>query len=213
MSLSIDRRVLILGLAAAAAPAGLSAAPVAPVVTILGDSITSGLGVPSGQTMPARLREALERRGLRVVVRSAGVAGDTSRGGLHRVDRAVAADTTVCVVALGGNDLLRGADPAETKANLRGIVLGLKARRIGVLLAGLRAPGLLGAGYARSFTGLYAELARELEVGLVPNLLTGVLGDRRHMQSDGIHPNALGAAVIAETLAPAVAQALAVGRG
>ena len=213
MSLFLDRRALIVGLGSVAATGRSLAATPAAVVTILGDSITAGLGVAQDQTLPTRLREALVRRGLNVVVRSAGVIGDTSRGGLSRVDRAVAADTTVCIVALGGNDLLRGAEPAETKANLRGIILRLRARRIGVLLAGLRAPGLLGARYARQFTGLYGDLARELDVALVPNLMAGVLGDRRRMQSDGIHPNALGAAVIAETLAPAVAQALATGRG
>ncbi len=106
----------------------IAAAPKPPVVTVLGDSITAGLGLPAKDAMPAQLQAALARKGVAATVRAAGVSGDTSGGGLARVGFSVADDTTVCVVALGGNDLLQGVEPAQTKANLRGILTKLKAR-------------------------------------------------------------------------------------
>jgi acyl-CoA thioesterase-1 len=145
---------------------------------------------------------------VKAAVRGAGVSGDTTGGGLARVDFSVAPDTTVCVVALGGNDLLQGADPKSTKANLRRIIEKLKARKIRVVLAGVRAPPLIGASYAREFTNLYPDLAREMGVIYQPDFITGVVGVARLMQRDGIHPNAAGAKIVAERLAPTVATAL-----
>ena len=181
--------------------------PPPPLVTVLGDSITAGLGLPPHSALPARLQAALDRLGARSRVLGQGVLGDTSANGLARVDR-VPAETAVCVVALGGNDLLRGLDPALTKANLRAIIQHLKSRNVRVVLAGVRAPGLLGVAYARRFSGLYPDLAREQGVLYAPDFLTGVIGVSRYMQRDGIHPNAEGARIIAERLAPVVAQAL-----
>jgi acyl-CoA thioesterase-1 len=179
-----------------------------PIVTVLGDSITAGLGLPARDALPAQLQTALERLGVKAAVRGAGVSGDTTGGGLARVDFSVAPDTTVCVVALGGNDLLQGADPKTTKANLRRIIEKLKARKIRVVLAGVRAPPLIGASYAREFTNLYPDLAREMGVIYQPDFITGVVGVARLMQRDGIHPNAAGAKIVAERLAPTVATAL-----
>ena len=105
------------------------------VVTILGDSVTAGLGLPANQALPAQLQRALARLGASAVVRGAGVSGDTAADGLARLDFSVGADTDVCVVALGGNDLLQGGSPAATKVSLATIVRRLKARRIGVVLA------------------------------------------------------------------------------
>jgi len=181
--------------------------PPPPVVTVLGDSITAGLGLAQDLSMPARLQAALDRLGAPSQVRNLGVLGDTSANGLARVDR-VPADSSVCVVALGGNDLLLGVDPSMTKANLRAIVQHLKSKNIRVVLAGVRAPGLLGVDYARRFTQLYPDLAREQGVFYAPDFLTGVIGVARYMQRDGIHPNADGARIIADRLAPVVAQAL-----
>jgi acyl-CoA thioesterase-1 len=181
--------------------------PPPPVVTVLGDSITAGLGLAQDLSMPARLQAALERMGAPSRVRNLGVLGDTSANGLARVDR-VPAESTVCVVALGGNDLLLGVDPSMTKANLRAIVQHLKSKNIRVVLAGVRAPGLLGVDYARRFTQLYPDLAKEQGVFYAPDFLTGVIGVARYMQRDGIHPNADGARIIADRLAPVVAQAL-----
>src|ERR1700722_12992569 len=128
------RRRLILALAASAAPPALAAAA-PPVVTILGDSITAGLGLPAAAALPAQLGLALARLGVATTVRGAGVSGDTSGDGLARLDFSVQADTAVCLVALGGNDLLQGIDPKAMRASLDAIVRRLKARRIGVVLA------------------------------------------------------------------------------
>ncbi len=217
-----DRRGLLAGLVAVAMPgAGLAAShkkatpkpppppPPPPLVTVLGDSITAGLGLKSDMAMPARLQAALDRMSIKSRVQGFGVLGDTSANGLARVDR-VPAETTVCVIALGGNDLLLGLDPSMTKANLRAIIQHLKNRGVRVVLAGVTAPALLGVAYARRFTALYPDLAREQGVFYAPDFFTGVIGVSRYMQRDGIHPNAEGARIIADRLAPVVAQALRV---
>lgn len=186
----------------------IAAAPRAPVVTVLGDSITAGLGLPSRDAMPAQLQAALERLGVSAIVRAAGVSGDTSGGGLARVGFSVTDDTRVCVVALGGNDLLQGVEPAQTKANLRGVLQKLRARGVRAVLVGVGAPPMIGAAYAREFNAIYPSLAREFSVPLYANILAGVGGNRALMQRDGIHPNAVGAKRIGEALAPVVAKAL-----
>jgi acyl-CoA thioesterase-1 len=196
--------------AAAAAPAFAAGRP--HVVTMLGDSITAGYGLPSRDAVPARLEAELARLGAIARVRAAGVSGDTSAGGLARVDFSVQPDTDLCIVALGGNDLLQGLDPRTTRSNIDRIIGRLQARRMGVLLAGLRAPPVIGRGYVRDFDGLFPALAARRHVPLYPNLLEGVMGDRRLLQPDGIHPNAVGAGIIARKLAPVVAQALAARR-
>jgi acyl-CoA thioesterase-1 len=205
----LDRRRMLAGLVLATqVAAGPRPAPRPAVVTVLGDSITSGLGLPARAAMPAQLQAALSRMGVAATVRAAGIAGDTSGGGLARVNYSVAADTTLCVVALGGNDLLQGVEPRVTKANLRAILQSLRNRRIGVVLVGVGAPTLFGAAYAREFNAVYPTLAREFAAPLYPNILAGIGGSRQLMQGDGIHPNAAGARVIGERLAPLVAQVL-----
>ncbi|MEH0197575.1 arylesterase [Caulobacter sp. CCNWLY153] len=208
------RREILAGLLAL--PAGpvlaaprVAAPPRPPVVTVLGDSITAGLGVRQGEAMPARLQAVLAARGLSVQVRAAGRNGDTSAGGLARLEAALGGDTAVCVVALGGNDLLQGLRPEATRANLRAILTRLRERQIPAAIAGVNAPALLGADYARRFNAVFTDLARDFAAPLLPNLLAGIGGSRRYMQSDGIHPNAEGARVIAANLAPVVVQALA----
>jgi acyl-CoA thioesterase-1 len=209
-----NRRSVLAALAALSAPGAAvagackpKAPPPASVVAVLGDSITAGLGLTADRALPARLQSALERMGARVQVRGLGVLGDTTGGGLARVER-VPAETRVCVVALGGNDLLQGVDPSRAKANLRAIIQHLKSRGVRVVLAGVRAPALLGAAYAQRFNAIFPDLAREQGVFYAPDFFTGVIGVSRYMQRDGIHPNADGARVIAERLAPVVAQAL-----
>lgn len=200
------REILLTGLALPlpvhAAPAGK---PV--VVTMLGDSITAGYGLPAKAALPVQLQAELRKLGVNAVVRNAGVSGDTTAGGLGRVN-GVRKDTDLCIVALGGNDLLRGFSPATTKANLTNIVRRLKARGIKVMLAGLAGPAGLGGVYAREFAGIYPDVARSEGAVLYPNLLAGVALDERYNQPDGIHPNAQGARLIAQRLAPAVAAAL-----
>lgn len=198
------RHLLLLPPLLAAAPA---LAQPRRVVTILGDSITAGLGLPAAQALPAQLQAELSRRGGPVLVRGAGVSGDTTAGGLARVDFSIQADTDICVVALGGNDLLQGLDPKTTRANLDRIVARLQARKIGVVLAGLQPPPAIGRSYARDFSSLFTSVAQTRRVPLYPDLLAGVGPSLR--QRDGLHPNAQGARVIAARLAPLVARALA----
>ena len=186
----------------------VAAAPKPPVVTVLGDSITAGLGLPARDAMPAQLQAALGKLGVPAMIRAAGVSGDTSGGGLARLGFSVAQDTRVCVVALGGNDLLQGVEPSQTKANLRGILQKLKARGIGVVLVGVGAPQAIGASYAREFNAVYPSLAREFSVPFYANILAGVNNNAALMQRDGVHPNAGGAKRIGEALAPIVAKAL-----
>jgi acyl-CoA thioesterase-1 len=200
------RALFALPLIAVAAPA-VAAPP--RVVTVLGDSITAGFGLPAAQAVPAQLQLALRKLGLAVQVRAAGVSGDTTAGGLARVDFSVRKDTDLAVVALGANDLLQGQDPKRTRANLDGIIRKLKARRIGVVLTGISAPIEIGGGYARDFNAIFPGLARTHGVPLYPNLLDGVARRPALNQPDGIHPNARGAQIIAGRLAPVVAKALA----
>ncbi len=200
------RALFALPLIAVATPA-VAAPP--RVVTVLGDSITAGFGLPAAQAVPAQLQLALRKLGLAVQVRAAGVSGDTTAGGLARVDFSVRKDTDLAVVALGANDLLQGQDPKRTRANLDGIIRKLKARRIGVVLTGISAPIEIGGGYARDFNAIFPGLARTHGVPLYPNLLDGVARRPALNQPDGIHPNARGAQIIAARLAPVVAKALA----
>lgn len=175
---------------------------------MLGDSITAGYGLPAGRALPARLQVALAARGINVTVRAAGVSGDTTGDALSRVDFSVQPDTVVCLVALGGNDLLQGLDPKATRANLMQIVKRLRARRITVVMTGMTAPKAIGAGYARDFDAVFPSVARATGVLFYPDLLAGVARVRELNQADGIHPNAAGVDVIARGLAPLVTRAL-----
>jgi acyl-CoA thioesterase-1 len=177
-------------------------------VAILGDSITAGYGLPAPQALPARLQAELARLGDPVRVIAAGVFGDTTAGGVRRVDRATPEGVRVCVVALGGNDLLNGEDPARVRANLARIVRRLQARGVTVVLAGLRVPPLLDGGYARAFDAAFEAVARTTGVIFLPDMLAGVALNPALNQRDGIHPNAAGVQVIARRLAPLVARAL-----
>ncbi|MEO8115146.1 MAG: GDSL-type esterase/lipase family protein [Phenylobacterium sp.] len=206
-SSSVSRRAL-LATGLAALPACALAAR-GKVVTVLGDSITAGLGLPAAAALPAQLHLALSRLGTDSIVRGAGVSGDTSGDGAARLDFSVQPGTAVSVVALGGNDLLQGLDPKTTRANLERIIRRLRARHIGVVLAGLKAPPEIGRGYARDFNAVFTGLARTYRTPLYPDLLAGVARHPALMQRDGIHPNAQGVKIIAAGLAPLVARALA----
>ena len=201
------RRVLLgLPLLAAAGPA---LAARGKVVTILGDSITAGLGLPAAQALPAQLHQALNRQGVANVVRGAGVSGDTTAGGAARMDFSIRPDTAVTVVALGGNDLLLGLEPRVVRANLDRILKRLKARRMGVVLAGIQAPPEIGRRYAQEFNAVFPAAAKAHGVTFYPNLLAGVGRNPKFNQPDGLHPNAAGVRVIADRLAPVVAKVLA----
>jgi acyl-CoA thioesterase I len=202
------RTLLAWPLLLAAGPA-LAAPARTRIVTVLGDSITAGYGLAAKSALPYQLQLALAKLGVAVQVRAAGVSGDTTAGGLARVDFSVRKDTDLTVVALGANDLLQGQDPKRTRANLDGIVRKLKSRKIAVVLTGIAAPVEVGGGYARDFNAVFPAVARTHGVPLYPNLLDGVARQPTLNQPDGIHPNARGAAIIAARLAPTVAKALA----
>ena len=204
----LSRRAVVAAAASLAAAAGAEAAAM-PRVAILGDSITSGYGLPASQALPAQLERELRALGVQATVRAAGLSGDTTAGGLRRVE-AVRADTDVCVVALGGNDLLNFEEPARVRSNLEAIVARLKAKKVKVVLAGLQAPPELGP-YARAYNAVFPTVARAQAVALHPSLLAGVMLDRRYNQSDLIHPNAAGVRIIAQRLAKTVATALKTG--
>jgi len=203
---SLSRRALL-----AAALAGLPAPALAArgqVVTILGDSITAGLGLPGRDALPNQLHLALEKLGVPNIVRGAGVSGDTTAGGLARLGFSVRPDSSVVVVALGGNDLLQGLEPKATRANLDKIIETLKARHKGVVLAGVSAPTEIGRGYSQSFNAVFPSLARQHGVALYPDLLAGVARNPALNQGDGLHPNAKGVQIIAARLAPVVARVM-----
>lgn len=205
----LTRRAALVGLGAVGwAPAAWALVKRPKIVTMLGDSITAGFGLPAADALPAQLAARLKAAGLDVRVRGAGVSGDTTADALARVDFSVQPDTDLCLVALGGNDLLRGVEPRLVRGNLEAIVRDLKARRVAVLIAGMRAPPSMGAGYAGAFDGVFPAVARAERVGFYPFLLDGVALDRRLNQRDGIHPNAAGVKVIAGRLAPVLARAL-----
>ncbi len=192
---------------ALAAPPG--AAPVAPpVVTILGDSITAGYGLPAGDALPVQLQAALARLGVRAVVRGAGVSGDTTAGGLARVDFSVAPDTRLCVVELGANDYLQSIPPEQTRRSLQAIVQRLKARHIRVLLAGGTVPLRTSGAYGRTFNAIFPDVAKIEGVALDPDFLAGVEAQPTLKQADNLHPNAAGVRLIAARLARYVAKAL-----
>jgi acyl-CoA thioesterase-1 len=206
--LRLPTRRALLAAALASLPAAALAAH-GKVVTMLGDSITAGYGLPQRDSLPIQLQAALNRLHVDAYVRGAGVSGDTSAGGAGRVDFSIRPDTRVVVVALGGNDLLQGIDPKATYANLERIITRVQARHMGVVLAGLHAPVEVGRGYARDFDAVFPALARKYDVALYPDLLAGVARNPGLNQGDGIHPNARGVKIIAERLAPVVAKALA----
>ena len=206
-SAEISRRVLIAAALAAAPVAALARS--GPVVTMLGDSITAGYGLPPKDALPIQLQAALKKLGVDATVRGAGVSGDTTANGAGRMDFSVRPDTALVIVALGGNDLLQGLDPRQTYANLDRIVRRLKERHMGVIVAGMRAPREIGQGYAKDFDAVFPAIAKAHRVTLYPDFLAGVGRDPALHQSDAIHPNAKGAAIIAARLAPVVKKALA----
>lgn len=202
---ALSRRAAMAG--AAALIAGPALAREARVC-LLGDSIAAGYGLPAAQALPARLQQELARQGVAARIVGAGVSGDTIAGGLKRLDRAVPKGVEACVVALGGNDLLVGADPAGMRRNLDQIVRRLKARGVTVILAGVRVPPVLSGDYGRRFNDAFASVAKAHGVAFLPDMLAGVSLNPRLNQRDGIHPNAAGVEVIARRLAPFVARAL-----
>ncbi len=198
-------------LAATPVTAGPALSKTAPVITILGDSITAGLGLPEAEAAPAQLQAALKTMGVDAVVRGAGVSGDTTAGGLARVDFSVQPDTRVCVVELGANDYLQSVDPRLMQANLVGIIRRLKARHIRVVLTASATPRAGSGAYGRAFDAVFPAVARQERVALAGDLLVGVEDKIALKQADGLHPNAAGVKIIAARLAAVVARVLKTG--
>ena len=196
-------RNLVAGLMFLALPALADAQEVR--IVALGDSLTHGYGLPEDEGFVPQLEAWLHGNGApwaRVI--NAGVSGDTTAGGLARLDWSLSDGADALIVALGGNDLLRGIDPAASRANLEAILQEAEDRDLPVLLSGMRAPGNYGREFQDAFNAMYPELADAYGARLDPFFLAGVEADRSLWQSDGIHPNAEGVAVIVERIGPMV---------
>lgn len=194
-----------LAVATAAWPAWSSEAR----VVGLGDSLMAGYQLGPGESFPERLEAALRARGHEVTVANAGVSGDTSSGGLARLDWSVPDGTDLVILELGANDMLRGIPPELTERNLDAMIVRLRERGIGVVLMGMLAAPNLGPDYAETFDGIYPRLAERHGVPLHPFFLDGVAAQAGLLLSDGMHPNAKGVDVMVERALPVIEAALA----
>lgn len=197
------------GAAVFLAVSGAFAEPV--TVLALGDSLTQGYGLPADQGFVPQLQRWLDGQGAEVTVINAGVSGDTTAGGLSRIEWSLTDDVDAVIIALGGNDMLRGIEPSVARANLDGILAVAQGRGLPVLLIGMDAPPNYGADYEAAFEAMYPELA-EVYGALYEENFLGALAAledrdaalRDYMQGDAIHPNAEGVALIVEALGPRV---------
>ena len=177
-------------------------------ILALGTSLTQGFGVPPGYDLTAVLQARLKASGYDVEIINAGVSGDTSAGGLARLDWSLAERPQAVIIELGSNDALRGLSPLETKTNLATILSRLKAAHMPVLLTGMKAPRNLGPEYAAQFDAIYPALAKQTGVLFYPFILDGVAANPRLNQPDGIHPNPAGVNIIATRMLPYVERLL-----
>lgn len=195
----------LVNVAVAGFPLAANGAPQGPIrIVALGDSLTAGYGVAASEALPAVLEKLLQAKGHAVEIQNAGVSGDTSAGGLARLDWAVPDGTDAVILALGANDMLSGLPPARPRANLDAIITRLKERGIEVLLAGVHAARNLGDDYVKEFDRIYPDLAQKHRIPLYPFLLEGVALNGALNQPDGIHPTAEGVRRIAAAILPTV---------
>lgn len=195
----VNLGLALLTLACLASPAGAATR-----ILALGDSLTAGYGLPAADSFPVRLQAWLRDHGLAAEVINAGVSGDTSAGGLARLDWSLAQPADAVLVELGANDALRGVDPKETYKNLDEILSRLDRRHAKVLLLGMLAPANWGADYQAAFGAIYPALAERHHVLLYPFFLDGVALDPALNQPDGLHPNARGVEMIVDRVGPYV---------
>jgi acyl-CoA thioesterase-1 len=174
-----------------------------------GDSLMAGYGLDAGHGFPEKLQAALVAKGHDVVIANAGVSGDTTSGGLARLDWSIAEGTQIVILELGANDMLRGITPDITRRNLTEMIQRLQARKIAVLLAGMRAAPNLGPDYQAAFDAIYPDLAKQFGVALYPFFLDGVAADRQFLLEDGMHPNAAGIERMVERFVPEMEKVLA----
>jgi acyl-CoA thioesterase-1 len=205
MMLPVLTLILASALAASSGPRQNSR----PRIVVLGDSLASGRGIGLDRAFPAVLQQKLDDEGLGFEIVNAGVSGDTSTGGLERLDWSVPDGTDGVIVELGANDMLRGVDPAVTQKALEAIVTRLKDRGIPVMLAGMLAQRNLGPAYTGRFDAIYPDLAKKYGLVLYPFFLDGVAGDRVLNLPDGLHPTAKGIERIVERILPSVETFLA----
>ena len=177
-------------------------------ILVFGDSLAAGFGLPPEASFPARLEARLAGLGIRARVVNAGVSGDTTAGGLKRLDWALAEKPDLVILELGANDALRGIDPETVRANLDAMIGKVTASGAKLLLAGMRAPPNWGDAYQQRFDALYPELAKAHRVALYPFFLDGVAMEPSLNQPDGLHPNARGVALLVDRIAPYVAKLL-----
>ena len=204
---------IIVAIACAAISLTCQAWPVAatePIrIVALGDSLTAGTGLPHSAAFPARLEAALRARGHAVEIINAGVSGDTTSGGLARLDSSVPSGTEAVILALGANDGLRGVDPNTTRTALDRILRRLHERRIAVLVAGMYAPRHMRPDYVRAFDAIFPHLAATYGAIFYPFFLDGVVGNRALNQGDGVHPTAAGVDVIVGRVLPKAEELIA----
>lgn len=188
-------------------------------VAALGDSLTQGYGLSPEKGFVPQLEAWLRGQGAEVAILNAGVSGDTTAGGVSRIDWTLTDEVDALIVALGGNDVLRGIDPVVSRANLDAILLRATERDLPVLLAGISAPGNYGPGYKTEFEAIYPELAQVYGTLLYPDFLNAITSDPDRisvvaelMQADGIHPNADGVARIVADIGPLVLELIARAR-
>jgi acyl-CoA thioesterase I len=182
-------------------------------IVAFGDSLTAGYGLAANESFPAQLQRALAAKGLAVNVINAGVSGDTTAGGLARLDWSIPDGADGVILELGANDALRGVDPAITRKALDTMLRRLQERKIAVLLCGMVAPPNLGAEYGRAFNSIYPDLAAQSSAILYPFFLAGVAADPKLNQRDGLHPTAAGVAVIVDRILPQVEELIARAQG
>lgn len=177
-----------------------------------GDSLMAGYGLDAGQSFPEKLEKALRDRGHDVVISNAGVSGDTTSGGLSRLDWSVPDETQLVILELGANDMLRGIGPEITEKNLDAMISRLRERNVRVLLAGMRAAPNLGPDYQATFDPIYPSLAQKHAVALYPFFLDGVAADPAFLLEDGMHPNAAGVDRMVEKVLPHVEKIMEAGQ-
>jgi acyl-CoA thioesterase I len=193
------------------APGGLAAEPIR--IVALGDSLTAGFGLPPGDSFASVLEKQLRQAGFDVDVANAGVSGDTTTGGLQRLDWSVPDNANLVIVELGANDMLRAVAPSVARNALEEIIRRLQARHIAVALAGMRSIANWGEQYQHEFDSIYPDLAAKYSIPLYPFFLEGVAGDRSLLLADDLHPNSAGVRKIVENFVPFLSPILGVQSG
>lgn len=177
-------------------------------MVVVGDSLVAGYGLPAGEAFPKKLAEALNQNGYAIEVVNAGVSGDTTSGGLSRLEWSLGEGADLVVLELGANDALRGIPVEVTRRNLSEMISKLKAKNIEIILAGMKAPPNMGEAYGVGFNSIYPDLSQEHEVVLYPFFLEGVAANPELNLDDGIHPNTSGIRVMVESFMPTLERAL-----